>query len=49
MIGLTLAGVILNATVILPVYVKLLGVELSSFYWGRKYIVKIFDYIYRSV
>ncbi len=31
MIGLTLAGVILNATVILPVYVKLLGVELSSF------------------
>ncbi|BAK81653.1 ECF transporter S component [Candidatus Arthromitus sp. SFB-rat-Yit] len=31
MIGLTLSGVILNATVILPVYVKLLGVELSSF------------------
>ncbi len=26
-----LSGVILNATVILPVYVKLLGVELSSF------------------
>lgn len=31
MIGLTLSGVILNATIILPVYVKLLGVTLSSF------------------